>query len=220
MASDLTPVRLRGHLGARFGGGMRRLNVSSPGEAVRLLCATVPGFEDYVRNSKGGFKVVVRDAPITGDQINEPSGRREIRFVPVRAGADSGFKEVLMGAALIGLAFATGGTSLAWTSPYLMGMGVSMALGGISKMLMSAPNASDANSTPNSFLFNNASNTAAQNIPVPVLYGQMTIVPPLINETIDTEAFNSTIFGLTFDGLGNWSGNGDTTPWGASLKCL
>jgi len=221
MSETLTPVRLRGHLGAKFGAGVRHLNVTSPGEAIRLLCATVNGFEDYVRASKGGYRIVLKDnTAIPGEHLCDPTGRQEIRIVPVNSGADSNFGEILLGAALIGLAFTGWGAAIPWIHGALIGMGSSMVLGGITKALMSTPNSSDANSTPNSFLFNNVNNTVGQGIPVPVLYGQMTIVPPLINECVDTEAFSSYLFYVGMDGLGNWTGNGDTTPWGASLKCI
>jgi len=172
------------------------------------------------RPSKGGYKVLVRDQPVTADHLHDPSGHQEIRIVPIVEGAGGGdaFTQILEGAALIGLAYLTVGTSLAWATPILGGMGGSMVLGGISRLMAGSPQ-----STPDSkssFLFNNMSNTQSQGIPVPILYGQMTIVPPLICNGIDTESFNTTIFGVGYDGVGTWVGDGDATPWGASLQCL
>ena len=215
---SLTPVKLRGHLAARFGAN-RYLDVASPTEAVRALCATVPGFEDYLRKSKGGYKVLVRNVPVTAEHLHDPCGHQEIRIVPITKGAGGdGFTQILEGAALLGLAYLTVGTSMAWATPILTGMGASMVLGGISRLMAGSPQSSPDGKS--SFLFNNMSNTQAEGIPVPILYGQMTIVPPLIGNGIDTEAFSSTIFGVGFDGVGTWIGDGDATPWGASLQCL
>ena len=220
---SLTPVKLRGHLAARFGAN-RYLDVASPTEAVRALCATVPGFEDYLRKSKGGYKVLVRNVPVTAEHLHDPCGHQEIRIVPIieGAGGSDGFAQILEGAALIGLAYVlapyTAGTSLAWVPGALGGLGASLALGGIARLMAGSPQSSP--DSKSSFLFNNMSNTQAQGIPVPILYGQMTIVPPLIGNGIDTEAFSSTIFGVGFDGVGTWIGDGDATPWGASLQCL
>ena len=219
---SLTPVRLRGHLGARFGSMVRYLDVQSPAEAIQLLCGTVTGFEDYVRTSPGGYKILLRDAPLENpsEHLSDPTGRQEIRIVPVAHVAKDAMLQVLAGAALIGLAFTPmGATVIAGNftmGSMMFGMGLSLALGGISQLLVGSPSAQKE--VGSSFLFGNSENTIAQGNPVPLCYGRLKIVPPIISTGIDTEAFNNNLFSATYDGVGTWSGNGDTTVWGGSLK--
>ncbi|MGA2079565.1 MAG: hypothetical protein ABSH53_02960 [Holophaga sp.] len=205
-----TPVKLRGHLGGKFGSMTRRLDVRSPREAIEALCCTVPGFRDALRATR--VKILVRNEPITLEEFSQPSGRGEIRIVPVPRGSKDVGVQMLEGAALIAFSVFVPGP---W-SPTMMSIGVALELGGVAQLLNGAPSAPAAT---NSYLFSNAQNTIAQGIPVPVFYGQMTIVPPLISEGIDTEAFVTTLFNLNYDGLGTWTGNGDDIPWGASLAC-
>ncbi len=208
-----TPVKLRGVLGGKFGTATRYLDVASPAEAIQALCCVVPGFEEFSRNLM--VRIILKDGPVALDDIGRKTGRQEIRIVPVVRGAKSGAFEFLLGAVIT-----TVGVLLSET-PFgapLIGMGISMMIGGIAQMLVRPP--SGLSQTKNSFLFDNASNTIAQGIPVPVLYGEMTIVPPLISMGVDTEAYTDTVLctaGTLYDGLGNWVGDGDTTPWGASL---
>ena len=173
-----------------------------------------------MRNSKTPYKVLVRNEAVLGDNLHDPCGHQEIRIVPIveGSGGRDGFTQFLEGAALVALAW---WNPMAWGTAATMmlgSFGASMALGGLSRLMAGSPQSSP--DSKSSFLFNNMSNTQAQGIPVPILYGQMTIVPPLIGNGIDTEAFSSTIFGVGFDGVGTWIGDGDATPWGASLQCL
>ena len=230
----LTPVRLRGSLGAKFGSYVRHLDVDSPGEAIQALCATVPGFEQSVRNTKTPFKVLLRETPLDSVELHRPTMGQELRIVPVTRGAKSDGVQFLEGALLIAAAFCGmpeigfsltetmggyAGFSAAGTAAFtsFVGyMGISMAIGGLSRMLVGSPSAPGSNNT-NSYLFSSAQNTVAQGIAIPVLYGEFYCTPPLISEGIDTENFVTTLFNYGNDGLGTWSGNGDTTPWSASL---
>ena len=225
MNTSLTPVLLRGHLGARFGSEKRYIDVASPAEAIRALCSTVPGFRQYVRESKTPYKIVIRRSEtIQADQLHAPSGRNEIRIVPVvRGSGGDGLGQLVVGAALIALAATNPAGMLmigSWNAAGVVGaIGLSMALGGVSKLLFGAPDQT-ATTTGSSFLFSGAQNTTPQGSPIPVLYGRLTVPPPLISEGIDTEAFSTTLFSTLFDGSGVWSGNGDTAPWGASLTAV
>ena len=225
----MIPVKLRGHLGAKFGTEAMLLDVSSPGEAIQALCATLPGFEDYVRSSTTKFKILVNNAPINlRDELHIPSGRQEIRIVPVIKGSKSDGFRILEGALLLTAAFfAPGifafagitGLSSATMSGIALNMGImgaSMALGGIAQALSTAP-ASNSAADTSSMLFSGASNTVKQGTAVPVAYGEFYVTPPLISETIQTEVFNTTLFSYGNDGLGTWTGNGDATAWAASL---
>jgi len=225
----MIPVKLRGHLGARFGTEAMMLDVSSPGEAVQALCATLPGFEDYVRSSTTKFKILVRGEAIDlRNDLHVPSGHQEVRIVPVIKGAKSDGFRILEGALLVTAAFfvpeifafiGVSGFSAAQMGAIALNvgmMGTMMALGGIAQALSTAPSSPSAGDT-SSALFSNASNTVKQGTAVPVAYGEFYVTPPLISETIETTVFNKTLFNYGNDGIGTWTGNGDTTAWGASL---
>ena len=51
MTERMRTVRLYGQLGSRFGRSFR-LAVNSPAEAIRALCAIVPGFQQYLATAK------------------------------------------------------------------------------------------------------------------------------------------------------------------------
>lgn len=220
---DLTPVKLRGVLAKKFGSGIRYLDVSSPQEAVAALCATVPGFEEH-RNLR--VKILVKDAPVALDDVGQTTGRHEIRIVPVVHGAKDGTLEFVLGAVLVVvgayLTVQSDGAASPWAAP-LMKLGAALMAGGIAQMLMTPPSQDTGSQSKNSFLFNNAANTIGQGGAVPVLYGQMVIVPPLISMGLDTEAYTDVAQSypaMPYDGLGTWVGNGDTTAWGGSLAAI
>ena len=236
MTPNMTPVLMRGHLGKRFGIKPRLLDIASPAEAIQALCATVPGFDTYLRESQTRFRMLVKDQPVSKEHLHAPTGRQEIRIVPVVKGAKSDGMQFLEGAALIALAYVTMGGSelgdamyaglqgagmsasgIAGASNFALAIGASMALGGVSRMLAGSPNAAV---NTNSALFSGASNTVAQGIPVPVLYGEFYVTPPLISEAIDTELFTPGLFNSSYDGVGTWSGDGSTAAWGASLSAM
>lgn len=222
-AIDTTPVLLRGFLGKRFGTETRHLAVGSPAEAIQALCATVPGFEMAVRTSKTRFKILLKNVPVKIDHLGFASGGQEIRIVPVVKGAKSDGVEFLEGVALIVAAYFSFGASAVFGAGFgaaggasaicsFVGyMGVAMAIGGISRMLVGSPSPQPGQSS-NTMLFSGAQNTVAQGIPVPVLYGDFYVTPPLISEALDTESFSAVVFGSPTGTGGNNGGgqNGGT----------
>ncbi len=201
-APPLVEVRLYGHLRRRFG-KTHRYAVASSGEAVRALCATVPGFCNYMRQqSAPGYRVWSGRGVLTDtNQLFEPSGTI-VRIVPVTVGAKSGgIGAVIMGAALIYLSYQTGGLGMALKAAYAEGglalagsaiagsIGIGLVLAGVSQMLVGNP-ASDAPSErPEnlpSYAFNGAVNTTAQGNPVPVLYGRLRVGSQVISSGLST----------------------------------
>ncbi len=201
-APPLVEVRLYGHLRRRFG-KTHRYAVASSGEAVRALCATVPGFRNYMLwQSAPGYRVWSGRGVLTDtNQLFEPSGTI-VRIVPVTVGAKSGgIGAVIMGAALIYLSYQTGGLGMALKAAYAEGglalagsaiagsIGIGLVLAGVSQMLVGNP-ASDAPSErPEnlpSYAFNGAVNTTAQGNPVPVLYGRLRVGSQVISSGLST----------------------------------
>lgn len=201
-------VILLGELGKRYG---RRhlLDVKSPAEAVRALCANFKDFASFVSSSHErnvAYRVInVRD-DVGIDELHNPSGQR-ITITPVIIGANfisnawkSTVGKVLLGTAIVAAAFLTGGASIA-ASGFLAGgitttfwggvalsVGVSLALGGVAQMLAPQPKSSGPQEEQQpSYVFNGAVNTTAQGQPVPVGYGRMIVGSAVISAGISVE---------------------------------
>lgn len=196
--AGLTEVRLYGHLRARFGKS-HRLAVGSAGEAVRALCAVLPGFRAHLAaHSAPGYRVWLgREAVADHEALRAPAGPL-IRLVPLTAGAkNGGLGQIFLGAALIGLSFVPG-----LQAPLISGMsfsvasiaaniGLGLVLGGVSQLIAGSPKAPTPSERPNnapSYAFNGAVNTTGQGNPVPVLYGRLRVGSQVISTGISTAA--------------------------------
>lgn len=175
-------IRLYGELGKRFGREFQ-LDVQSPAEAIRALRVIVPGFQAYlVEHAKSAFKVFVGGSN-RSDEVGAPCSDKEvIRIAPTVQGA--GFVgRVILGAvlAIVGVVF---------QQPWLVGMGASMALGGVVQMLspQQSSNSADAERPKNrpSYNFNGPVNSTAQGHPVPLCYGRMIVGSAVISAGIET----------------------------------
>lgn len=182
-------VRLYGKLGATFG-RVHRFVCNDTAGAVRALCQMVPGFQKFLYESKDaglGYTVFVGKENISEDMLQAPAGDDDIRIAPVILGSGrGGFFQIILGAALIGAAFMTGGASLAagklafsgLVGQMAFGMGVAMVLGGVSQLLTRQPQGITSVESPDngaSYNFNGPVNVTAQGNPVPVLYGEMIV---------------------------------------------
>lgn len=193
MNDQLSTIRLYGVLGARFG-RVHYLAVKSASEATRALCVVVPGFKQFLARSREQgltFAVFVGKQNIARDELDYPTGREEIRIAPVLIGAKSGgLFQTILGIALIGASFIPGLNAALWSgaSATLLGMGASMALGGVVQMI--SPQTGGLASTVDngaSYYFNGAVNSTAQGDPVPVVYGRMTVGSKRISSGIFTQ---------------------------------
>jgi predicted phage tail protein len=199
-------VLLLGELGKKFGRKLL-LDVKTPGEAVRALCANFPEFEQHLIESgkkNVGYRILLGKNDIPLDDIHNPAGSSTIKFVPVIQGAGGNpLTNVLIGAAIIGAAFFTGGASLVAgagffgttvTTTFLggiaLGIGASLVLSGVSQMLSPTPKSDAPGERPEnqpSYVFNGAVNTTAQGQPVPIGYGRMVVGSAVISAGITTE---------------------------------
>jgi predicted phage tail protein len=178
-------IILYGHLGKTFG-RVHRLDVQTPAEAVRALCANFKEFRQHIiAHNEPGYKVLTGRAERGAEELHLGCSASEIKIVPVVAGAGGNFGKVLLGAALIGFSlFAPQLTPLANTIVYgsttiasIAGsVGFSLVLGGVAGMLFKPPKVSNtATERPNnrpSFAFNGAINTTGQGNAVPLCYGE------------------------------------------------
>ncbi|RQR78367.1 MULTISPECIES: tail assembly protein [unclassified Burkholderia] len=184
MNEKLREVKLYGIAGARFG-RVHWLAVSSTAEAVRALSVLIPGFQRFLLEARAEgltFAVFNGRRNLSRDDLGAPVGDDAIRIAPVIIGSKSGgLFQTILGAALAVVGFV-------FQQPTLIGLGVSMALGGITQML-SPQQAGLAGVADNgtSYYFNGAVNSAAQGEPVPPVYGEMVVGSKVASSGIYTE---------------------------------
>ena len=183
-------IRLYGALGEQFG-RVWRLDVKSPGEAIRALCSQVPGFRKHLQeNAARGYRVLAGRDDRNEKTLCLPSSETTFRVVPVVSGAGKGLGQIILGAGLVALSIwnPMGGTLL---SSVLRGIGTSLVLGGVSQALTKSPSTSNASverpDNKPSYAFDGAVNTAAQGNPVPVCYGELLVGSQVISAGLVTE---------------------------------
>lgn len=221
-------VRLYGHLGKRFGKRFR-LDVGSVGETFRALDSQLPGFAAYVA-ANGSYRVLVGKDACTLDTLGDPVGSMEvIKIVPVVAGAHGDLGQILLGAALIAVAWwnPLGWSTVAgsWGAAGLGAMssiGMAMVLGGVAGLLAAPPRTPTSGSDTPSYSFGSPTATVGQGNPVPLFYGgPLRVGGAVVSAGIVSEDYQSKGFGgAATDDLGNWSGNGDSIPWCAAVAPL
>ena len=193
MNTPLRTIKLSGVLSRKFG-HVFRLAVSSPAEAVRALCVIVPGFERFLMESKDlgyEFAVMVGRRNLAAEELRTPVGNDEIRFVPILKGSKKGgIVQIIAGAVLIIAGIFVTGLSYGWAAPvgnYMIGMGISMIVGGVIQMLSPQPkmNKQEERDNKTSYLFQGAVNVQAQGNPVPILYGELWVGSNVISAGMD-----------------------------------
>jgi len=183
-------VRLYGIAGARFG-RVHRLAVSSTAEAVRALSVLLPGFRRFLLEARDNgltFAVFNGRRNLSQDDLDAPVGSDAIRIAPVIIGSKSGgLFQTIFGAALMVVGAVASFYGQPWGAQ-LMGLGASMALGGIVQML-SPQQVGLAGVADNgtSYYFNGPVNSAAQGEPVPLVYGEMITGSKVASSGIYTE---------------------------------
>ena len=181
-------IKLYGDLAEFVGVKEIETEVHTVADAVKCLIGNYPQSENYMMDKN--YKVIVNEKPRSLEEIHFPTGQSDIKIAPVISGQGRGFGRIILGAALIGLSFATGGASLTFAQVPLanagaltgitfsggfakatFAIGASLVLGGVSQMLTPIPEA-PSEETPNSFQFNSPVNTSIAGLPVPILYGE------------------------------------------------
>ena len=196
----LRKVKLYGKLAEFIGHKEFEVEVNTVGKAISFLIHNFPELESYM--SPKYYQVKVGDSDIDKEEIHYPIGKEDIHFVPVIQGA-GGAGKVLAGALLIGLAVATGGTSLMFGaggfsavagtsigfSVVAGNLGLALVLGGVSQMLTPTPEPQQFNSEADpqlSFSFSGVQNTSRAGTPIPIVYGEIFTGSIVISAAIDT----------------------------------
>ncbi|ADD95584.1 hypothetical protein [uncultured phage MedDCM-OCT-S09-C5] len=204
----LRKIKLYGELAEFVGHKEFEVQVDSLQKALSFLVNNFPQVEAYM-NPKY-YQVRVGNYAIDESEIHDPIGKEDIHFVPVITGA-RGFGRILLGAALIGLAFipfAGSGTGLGMLfgkgpvfgihklgqvgmlSKALAGIGGSLVLSGVSDLLFPLPPLPDFSSEEDprlSFSFSGTQNTARAGTPVPIVYGEIMTGSVVISTSLDTQ---------------------------------
>jgi predicted phage tail protein len=207
MSSEVKTITLHGVLGKKFG-RRHRFAVESPAEAVRALCAMIPGITAFFMGAKDHgmeFAVYAGDRNLIVQELRYPSGDDEIKFVPIIVGASGSTIATIAGAVLIVV-----GVILIET-PFgvpLIYAGAALMAGGIITMLMSTTK-SDAGEGDKenraSYAFNGPVNTQAQGNPVPVAYGgPMFVGSAVVSASLEAkdDVYAPSADGATIDGAG------------------
>lgn len=196
MPADPKVIRLHGEIGAEFGAEFR-LHVASPGEAIRALCVLVPGFRKALDGVGRYFSVFTGD-PTAGrslevDQIGFRTDDREIHIVPMVEGAGRGIGKIILGSLLIAASFIVPpagvfGAGLL-TASTVAGLGVSLALGGLSQVLAPTPGSRfDERDNPRrSNLFGTGVNVTTSGATIPFVGGEVEVGSVEISAAVHLE---------------------------------
>ena len=199
-------VKVYGALKERLGQGTFELEVDTPAQAIKALCGNFDGLDKWIidndRNGSG-YKVLVGKTKIYQENIEEltyPWSEKEVfSITPVLSGSGRGFGRFLLGAAMIGLSFATGGLGMGASMSFATGakvgfvakslfyVGASLTLGGIATMLSPQPSLPRDASRNESFGFGGVTNTIHQGVPVPICYGRLYVGSAAISVGLDTD---------------------------------
>ena len=205
----LRKIKLYGELAKFVGHKEFEVKADTLSHAVSFLINNFEGIEKYM--SPKHYQVKVGDYAVGEEELTDPIGQSDIHFIPVISGAGRGFGKILLGAALIGLAFipfAGSGTGLGMLfgkgpvfgihklgqvgmlSKALAGVGASLLLQGVSEMLFPLPKPPSFESEEDprlSFSFGGTQQTGRAGTPVPLVYGEIFTGSVVISGGIDTE---------------------------------
>ncbi len=190
----LRKVKLYGKLAEFIGYEEFQVQVANVSQAVSFLIHNFPQLEVYM-NPKH-YQVKVGNYFIDESELAYPVGQEDIHFIPVITGAGRGLGSILLGAVLIGFAFAGGagffGSAFAKNTglfAFTKKIGFALVLGGVSQLLFPVPEPQKFESEEDpklSFNFSGVQNTSRAGTPVPIVYGEIFTGSVVISAAIDT----------------------------------
>jgi len=196
----MVTIRLLGEAGRRFGRQFK-LAVKTPAEAVRALCAQIPGLREYfLQSGENGIAwraITEHPEGLDEEQLLWPLSKRFV-LAPIPVGK-GGVGKIIAGVAIVAFAIVTVGAGLfglglgfgAGTAISIGAVGASLIFGGIADLLTPTPKmpnvagpggiGSGATSgrsreeQERSFTFDKSNSNTQQGEVVPVLYGERII---------------------------------------------
>ena len=194
--------KVYGHLAEHCGQSVFEALVRVPADAIKFLLCNFPELrglmrDGYYKVAVGKFDLQLADHP---EQLHYPMAEDDaVKVIPVVSGAGGrGIGSILLGAALIGVAVASGGASLGLTgfsSNAIVGvssssfiatgaaaavagnLGLALTLGGIAQMITPVPKQPEFGEADprDGFAFSGLENVSQEGVPVPVVYGEMIV---------------------------------------------
>lgn len=183
----LRNVYLYGDLAEKYG-KKHTFDVSSVAESIRALSVNFKGFIKSIKRD-GSYQVVNGEDIDNGKSLFEEElkmifNKGDFHIVPITEGS-SGLVRTVLGVALIVVGVYT-------EQPWLVSMGISMAIGGVASMLSPTPNINNYGDRESpderpSFLFDGPVNTIEQGGPVPIAYGRVMVGSTVVSSAIQVE---------------------------------
>jgi predicted phage tail protein len=170
-----------------------KADVANPAEAVRFLIANFPALERHMADQY--YKVQVSDRALelgsAPDELHLPIGQQEtISIIPVMAGAGATGR-IIAGIALVAFSLLLPGVGAAIGGAAMTKIGLiggALILGGIAELLTPVPKIGGAEDDPRkSYSFSGVQNVSRQNVPVPIVYGEMIVGSIVISAGISTD---------------------------------
>ena len=193
----LKTIKLYGDLREITGHSELDAHVNSVGDSIRFLLMNWPKLEAHMNTQH--YQVLTDGTEIGEEEIHYPVAE-EIKIVPVIAGAGGGAGKMLAGAALIGLAIATGGFApVAGAGFFAAGggaavmagnLGIALVLGGVSEMLFPLPKPEKFENDQDpriSFDFGGTPNTSRAGTTHPIVYGEIMTGSTVISMNLTTD---------------------------------
>ena len=193
----LKTIKLYGDLREITGHSELDAHVNSVGDSIRFLLMNWPKLEAHMNTQH--YQVLTDGTEIGEEEIHYPVAE-EIKIVPVIAGAGGGAGKMLAGAALIGLAIATGGFApVAGAGFFAAGggaavmagnLGIALVLGGVSEMLFPVPKPEKFENDQDpriSFDFGGTPNTSRAGTTHPIVYGEIMTGSTVISMNLTTD---------------------------------
>tara|TARA_B000000557_G_scaffold217744_1_gene185031 strand:+ start:5344 stop:5964 length:621 start_codon:yes stop_codon:yes gene_type:complete len=201
----LRKIKLYGELAKFLGQQTFEAEINNAAQAIRFLVVNFPKLESHMANRY--YKIIVdNDWVLNDEELHHPTGQNDIKIVPVVAGAGGGAgRQILFGAALIGISFLFPGGGLfmrygigktaAVTGGFLTkvgtitsAIGAAMVLNGVSTLLTPVETIPEENQDPRrSFNFSGIQNTSRAGVAVPVIYGRTMVGSVVISANIENE---------------------------------
>lgn len=180
-------IRIYGKLAKFLKRRVFHAEVGSVAEAIRFLVTNFPQVEAHMMEQH--YRVSLDSADVELDQIHYPVGHETIKIVPVIAGAGA-VGRIIAGVALIAGALLIGQPWLgAFAFNLIVGVGVGLALGGVSQLLTPVPLTPGGLDSPDdprkSYSFSSIQNTSRSGTPCPIVYGETIVGSIVVSAGID-----------------------------------
>jgi predicted phage tail protein len=183
----LTTIKLHGILKEDFGDSIK-IEASSAADAIEGFTRQVNFYGDLLPEVRPVIRVVGFD---TQESLYEERELKEIHLVPAMIGG-GGFGKILIGAALIALAFVpvigqvglVGGMTLGGA---LLSVGATLVLSGVMQLFMKAPKAGKGTQDPEASKYMAlGDNTVAIGTPIAIQYGRGPATGHLLAVNVDS----------------------------------